>query len=1316
MSTVSALAGLPTSLTDEHKLFWNDYTGERFRSHIGPRGKKNENGKTYARRIFIEDFCDKFYPSLSTADREKFEADKLGKQVYIFLTNNTARNREFKPKTEIVKQRIYGYDVWRQENREAFDEALHNYQAEYPNWVSNVGTRRSLTIEFFRRLSEDDQQKYQKMAKERLATIHSLHNLSGENRMLYVENFMKQLHAMFKQGDACAGIKANAQVLYVDDTGNYHITTIVTESMGDLEDAPEVDRLVQRMKDWVKDTAGKNIDTESGPTVYPDYDHDMYPLVPVVTGLKVVDLQKILRLQFSMLWAWQGGYGRFPWDLVGGDLDSWIPSNRRPTGAILGDPTSLRLASLAAWLEYFQDSQSGKIPLDHRLQFSKVFAGLSPIDPNISQESSRRLEHVPQHNKESWVLEFSDTVTRCHAPGGVEYPEPSIAYARLLKRNELTALAAAQRAAALTKPDYFLDLPTGDQSPSALIDGQEKALIFKWAESLKEDDRALVIELVDSINEHQAHSPASTPCGIWFEGYATNMPALFPSSPDSLVEGLQFTIPFWLKIGSSSDSGLTSRFLFLRLCLEDTLSSHHIRHGPSGTLIGGHNGPVWHVRAHILTIFTFAAINGDMAPPCDPPADFDVTPFTPEDQTRMFGLARSLVEALKASTATLALTSAERRSYVTPDFSQEPVAVPSQSFADQPPSSPALPSTLSTDAGDAAPRPSSAPPAQTTTQKGSRSKGKKKQTGASDGAHLDESSMSSGVSDKTAPEVDYDALDPPGSDAGSSEFDPDGYSRDLQPNPPPFRPSSRSARTNAEGDNQKKVLPGGYLYWLRDKCGHLFDTDYNSSDSGNAFGPFPPLPPASQSPLPKTYATLCAGIEASTAKLDSALRGWMALSESNKAVLDRDARAAQHAAHDVLLPLQLLVEFATARRLAWERAKLVSPSVLGFAAHIVPIGRTAIQMDTAVGDFLNAEDRAATMSDAERDTLCKSHRHLLKLTIQLCWVYKELLAWNELAADWSNRFPDTWAHDPLSTNGHALYAQVAPLYDWVCAARDLANNLRAERKATWPPIGRPFEPRHRRSLWYWFGNPQPEEVPEGLRAALQEIECIIGDALDDMSSSSDMAGSKKSSPPTSPPPPTAPQVSPSTGGVSATAAANAASATAPSSPTTGSQAASAIPVGADLNANPADTALAAQVTLPSVKSAGTAPTPANPANNVPGPAVPVPAVANDVPAPTEAAPVGTTPAETTPTEVAAPKKTRARASTIIPNPKVGPAANPAAPAPRETRAAAAAAAATAATTTKATNHASSTTRKKGADGNAGRGGKRGRGRKSKAGP
>ncbi|KAG8779016.1 hypothetical protein FRC12_024683, partial [Ceratobasidium sp. 428] len=427
-AAVDELAGLPDALTADHKLFWNKYTGEEFRSRIGPRGKKKENARTYTRGLFVKEFCDKFFPSLSPAIRQKFERNGLGLKAYSFLTNNTTRNTEFKPKTEAVVLRVYAHDVWRKENPELFKEALRAYESANPDTELTVGMRRSINVQAFKKISPDDKEKYKTMASEQLTTIRALHELSGEDRMLYVDNFMKQLHAMFKEGDVRAGIKANAQVLHIDDSGNYHITTIVTQSMGDLEDAPEIDRVVQRMKEWVKDTAGKNAEANTGPTVYPDYNQDMYPLIPVVTGLKVVELQKILRQQFTMLWTkvWHGGSGKVPWELIGGDLDSWIPAHRRPAGAILGDPNSLRLGTVGAWVEYFQDCQVGKIPLERRVQFSKVFAGPSPIDPSLSQETSRQPQILPQHNKETWVLEFTDTVTRCHAPGGMEYPDTSV--------------------------------------------------------------------------------------------------------------------------------------------------------------------------------------------------------------------------------------------------------------------------------------------------------------------------------------------------------------------------------------------------------------------------------------------------------------------------------------------------------------------------------------------------------------------------------------------------------------------------------------------------------------------------------------------------------------------------------------------------------------------------------------------------------------------------------------------------------------------------------------------------------------------------
>ncbi|KAG8790702.1 hypothetical protein FRC12_011261 [Ceratobasidium sp. 428] len=67
--------------------------------------------------------------------------------------------------------------------------------------------------------------------------------------------------------------------------------------MSELEDCAELDQFIQRVKGWVKERAGKNavnLAAALTPTAYPDYEHDMYPLVPSIVGLKVIDLQNVM--------------------------------------------------------------------------------------------------------------------------------------------------------------------------------------------------------------------------------------------------------------------------------------------------------------------------------------------------------------------------------------------------------------------------------------------------------------------------------------------------------------------------------------------------------------------------------------------------------------------------------------------------------------------------------------------------------------------------------------------------------------------------------------------------------------------------------------------------------------------------------------------------------------------------------------------------------------------------------------------------------------------------------------------------------------
>jgi hypothetical protein len=59
---------------------------------------------------------------------------------------------------------------------------MKEYEAKHPDVQLNVGTRRSVTIEFFGRLPEDDQAKYRAMATERLVAIRALGTLSNSEK------------------------------------------------------------------------------------------------------------------------------------------------------------------------------------------------------------------------------------------------------------------------------------------------------------------------------------------------------------------------------------------------------------------------------------------------------------------------------------------------------------------------------------------------------------------------------------------------------------------------------------------------------------------------------------------------------------------------------------------------------------------------------------------------------------------------------------------------------------------------------------------------------------------------------------------------------------------------------------------------------------------------------------------------------------------------------------------------------------------------------------------------------------------------------
>jgi hypothetical protein len=194
------------------------------------------------------------------------------------------------------------------------------------------------------------------------------------------------------------------------------------------------------------------------------------------------------------------------------------------------------------------------------------------------------------------------------------------------------------------------------------------------------------------------------------------------------------------------------------------LTTALIRHAPSKTIFGGYNGVVWIVRALILVLLNFDAVNGDLTPPHDPPSrDYDLSVLPLDELPHVLSWCREFIEAIRTSINILAKTSDARKSYAS-----EIASVPLQDPVSAPAPLPIPPLATSTLAKSRSHKATGGP---------SRKSGKTKQTKTPREPMLDEESgtHSSGESDG---DRDYDALDR-NSDDDDDDLDPNGYLPDL---------------------------------------------------------------------------------------------------------------------------------------------------------------------------------------------------------------------------------------------------------------------------------------------------------------------------------------------------------------------------------------------------------------------------------------------------------------------------------------------------------------------------------------------------------
>jgi hypothetical protein len=251
------------------------------------------------------------------------------------------------------------------------------------------------------------------------------------------------------------------------------------------------------------------------------------------------------------------------------------------------------------------------------------------------------------------------------------------------------------------------------------------------------------------------------------------MPALLPSSPDALIDGLQFFMHFWLPDSYFVPRALAkphSRLRYVHMWFEDMLATTLIHHNATRTLVGGHNGTVWVARAIISLILNFSAINGEFSPPVDQPKIFDITQFPQDEYTNVLGWGQQLLEAIQSSTEILARTSTTRQAEdlalvqqleLDDTQSQEPAAIPRRRPIPSP--TPTAP----------VPRPQRNHASSATGSHSRRARRQKRHGGHN--SHSDETN--SGDSDTSTVNQDYDTLDRNPND--NDDLNPDGFSLEV---------------------------------------------------------------------------------------------------------------------------------------------------------------------------------------------------------------------------------------------------------------------------------------------------------------------------------------------------------------------------------------------------------------------------------------------------------------------------------------------------------------------------------------------------------
>ncbi|KAG8711644.1 hypothetical protein FRC09_020501 [Ceratobasidium sp. 395] len=1082
-----AVRNLPTNLQDDQLEWWNRYIGEEFEDALGSRGSLYDNGREFVLFKFYDEFIPDVYGDINWTENDKgWYYQQIGLDIYHFLHRRTTRGGKlFVPREQKVplpKKYAYAHDEWRNNNPDIWNPILAKAVAENGGPLG-VHPRQELSRSEFKKLSKDEQSKWKQAAKDRLTTVNALCRLENpEERERQGASIIKRLLALIKEAENTLGIQICAQLLMPQSKDNYKIKSLYARGLEQFAKTGSLDEFLNSLSDYVEENGGVSVEGDPARvSILPDFRNDKRPLMPEITQhTRLAALQQLLRAYITLLWIFQGGCTKVPWDKIGKDIDNWIDPMRRPASASWSDPGSMPITHVLQWFQYIQDGQDGVVLPDRAFQFRRVVAASKTLDPSESQATSR--ETVPSTSGRLVLhLLFDDRVTRCQVPGGIAYPKHCMDYAHHL------AVREAQSRAPETAPERWLGLPPANpQSSRAAIDGEEKQTVMSLAGRLPADLRKRVEDFVEAINDHEGNLPASNTKGAW--GCPTKPPSFIPATPPQERPPHIFS-PIWLPIEFYSnwlDAPDESTIPHSLRWVKAVLASDAMHHQPSGTLLGGETGVAWPGRVLLKVFLNMAAVRRFLDSPNPLPAGYDASMLDVDKWDTTLGLMDSYVQALEASTETLSHTSQEREIGLAPSN-------PFPAAAEQDP-----PVTNESD--------DEAPPNKQGRKSRKSSKSSRKPSKSSRSARKPKEGLAqSSASEPESEDEDYDGLDGDSDsvddDNGGDEFESltanllnlNEILRDKpldQAAPPRARAAKKrpliKSLQNPIAPNDECAPSAGA--WVHLEC---------------IFGAVKPLPertPFGGEGVSEVlfYLNLIAD------KASQFLADWLKFDSSYLLLSDEDKESAARAAADRPAELRPLFDYVFRRRLAWRHAVTAAPQAHELMYRFHEWLREFLYVYAAI-ERLDSQIQGTTAAQSTTYQSLMARVNTSKpIAAELRLKYHELDAYKTFAGWWYNQCSGDWLFNDLESPNR-LQEVVRTQIKWCRDVPKLVQRLDDQRREARLDLDLTTEGggSTEYSVRYRFGLPLEAEMPDDLEDALGRLPEVISNA--DVNTSTDPA-------------------------------------------------------------------------------------------------------------------------------------------------------------------------------------------------------------------